>query len=158
MLVFSQIKEAARKAYLNGELYEFLTGRNGYDLPVADAPVNVPTDWTRIIPNGIYEIYREDEDSRVIAAYEAAIEKAIHQGEADVWIAVNILYFQLDQENMEKAPFKIDRRILEKLKESLNLHKAYLEATPLHGKQWSMYDDVLRLDRNFTEDWQYALL
>ena len=64
MIEFKNIKENAMKAYEKGEIFEFLLGYNGYNLRVIDVPVDVPTDWTRIIPYGIYAMYEESSDRR----------------------------------------------------------------------------------------------
>lgn len=67
------IKENAKRAFESDELFEFLTGRNGYDCPVIDVSIDVPTDWTRIIPFGIYALYEESKDVNILNEYKNAI-------------------------------------------------------------------------------------
>lgn len=159
MIQFKDIENAARDAYNNKELFEFLTGRKGYDLRVIDAPVDVPTDWPRVIKNGIYEIYKESPNEDIVASYEKAIKRIIDSANTELWIAVNILYFQFDQENGGKSPFAINKDIIKGLKDRIIDSKGLLEKEYPYGKNgWNMYEDILRLDHNFNRDWGYSLL
>ena len=159
MIEFKDIKANAEKAYNNDELYEFIMGRNGYQLRVIDAPVDVPTDWTRIIPNGIYAVYQELEDGNVVYKYEQAIIKAINGTCQELWCAINILYFQIDHEKMNKSPFFIDKTILNGLTDIILNKRQDLEKEFPYGKNgWNMYEDILRLNHNFKTDWNESFL
>ena len=159
MITFGQIKKTAREAYMKNELFEFITGRNGYDLPVIDVPINVPTDWTRIIANGIYEIYEDEKEQEIVSAYEEAIIRAINNSETDLWSAVNVLYFQIKYENMKKAPFSIDKKVLNGLKERIIECKEILQNNYPNGDDGlSMYEDILRLNHNFKNNWGYSFI
>ena len=131
MIEFKDIKANAEKAYNNDELYEFIMGRNGYQLRVIDAPVDVPTDWTRIIPNGIYAVYQELEDGNVVYKYEQAIIKAINGTCQDLWCAINILYFQIDHEKMNKSPFFIDKTILKQHIQYMSKIRVHMMHVPI---------------------------
>lgn len=159
MIDFRNIKETAIKAYENGEIFQFLLGYNGYDLRVIDVPVDVPTDWTRIIPYGIYAIYEEMLDEKVKEAYEQAIRKAIKGTPKELWCAVNILYFQIDHEKMGKSPFMIDKEIVSGLTQTIINARAALEKELPYGKNgWNMYEDIMRLNSNFEDDWGMSFL
>lgn len=159
MIEFKNIKESAREAYKKDEFFEFLTGRNGYELRVVDVPVDVPTDWTRAIPLGIYALYEESMDIDVVDKYQRAITKAINNSTSDLWCAVNIIYFQMDHEMMKKTPFTIDRTIIKGLKEKIITSRSELEEKYPYGKNgWNMYEDILRLNHNFTSDWGFSFL
>jgi hypothetical protein len=159
MIQFKNIKENAKKAYENGEIFEFITGRNGYELRVIDVPVDVPTDWTRIIPNGIYALYEETQDAGIIEEYQKAIKRAINESYEDLWSAVNILYFQFDEEKANNVPFLIDPNITNGLKDRIIKSKTELGKRFPYGKNgWNMYEDILRLNQNFVDDWGYSFL
>lgn len=159
MIEFKNIKENAEQALLKDELFEYLTGRKGYDIRVADVPTDVPTDWTRVIPYGIYALYEETKDMCIIEKYQRAILCAIENSIEDLWSAVNIIYFQLDHEMLHKSPFNIDQSILSGLKEKIISSRSELEKRFPYGKSgWNMYEDILRLNHNFTEDWGYGFL
>lgn len=159
MIQFKEIKYKAKEAYDKNEIFEFLTGRNGYELKCIDAPVNAPTDWPKIINNGIYAIYIELHDEKIIVSYEEAIKKIIDSSYEDLWSAVNILYFQFDHEMMEKAPFLINKDVTAGLKKKIIDSKNSLENQFPYGKNgWNMYEDILRLNNNFMRDWGYSFL
>ena len=159
MIEYNDIKENTKRAFESGKLFEFLTGRNGYDDPVLDTQVGVPTDWTRIIPNGIYALYEESKDVNILNEYQNAIIKAINGSAFDIWSAVNILYFQIDHEMMKKSPFVIEKNVYHDLKDRIISNKDELEKEYPYGKNgWNMYEDILRLIHNFQIDWGYSFL
>lgn len=159
MIEFKDIKANAEKAYNSDEVYEFIMGQNGYQLRVIDVPADVPTDWTRIIPNGIYVVYQELKDDSIIYKYEQAIVKAIHGSCKDLWCAVNILYFQINHEKMNKSPFLIDKTIVNGLTNIILNKREDLEKELPYGKNgWNMYEDICRLNHNFKNDWNESLL
>jgi hypothetical protein len=159
MISFQTIKEHAKNAYCNGEFYEFLTGKKGYSLPVIDAQVHIPTDWTRIIPHGVYALYEESADAGIVAAYQAAIVQAIHGSPEDVWCAVHILFFQRSEENNQTAPFCICPDLCNGFVELiLSMRPALEERLPYGKNGWNMYEDILRLNQNFFDEWGYPLL
>jgi hypothetical protein len=159
MIQFKEIGSKAEEAFRKDEIFEFLTGRNGYELRVIDAPVNVPTDWPRIINNGIYALYSELHVEKVIVSYEEAIKKLISGNSEDLWSAVNILYFQCDHEMMKKAPFSINKEVFADLKmKIINSRKALEEQFPYGKGGWNMYEDILRLNSNYIRDWGYSFL
>jgi hypothetical protein len=158
MIQFKNIKENALIAYERDEFFEFLTGRNGYELKVMDAPVDVPTDWTRIIPFGIYAIYEETKDENIIYKYQEAIEKAIGHSMKDLWCAANIIYFQRRKEMQNKAPFILDKQCIRELKKQIINRKDEMEKIFPYGKdELNMYQDILRLNSNFLQEWHCRL-
>lgn len=159
MIEFKDIKENAEHAYNNNEIFEFIMGRKGYQLRVVDVPVDVPTDWTRIIPNGIYAIYQDSKDNNVIYQYEQAINRAINGTCMELWCAVNILYFQIDHEKMGKSPFCINKDIVKGLTTIIINKRGELEKEFPYGKNgWNMYEDILRLNHNFKKDWKESFI
>ena len=159
MIEFKNIKENAYKAYEKGELFEFLMGYKGYELKVIDAPVDVPTDWTRIISNGVYEIFRDTLDEGVKKEFEEALIRAISGTCEEIWEAANILYFQMDHEKMGKAPFCISEVIAQSAKKKIMEKRTQMEQFYPYGKNgWNMYEDILRLNQNFKNDWGYGYL
>ena len=153
------IKENAKRAFESGELFEFLTGRNGYDCPVIDVSIDVPTDWTRIIPFGIYALYEESKDVNILNEYQNAIIKAINGSAFDIWCAVNILFFQINQEMKKKSPFVIEKNVYHDLKDRIISNEDELKKEYPYGKNgFNMYEDIFRLIRNFKHYWGYSFL
>lgn len=149
MIAFNTIFESAKKAYCNNEMFEFLTGRKGYNLPVVDAQVDVPTDWTRIIPFGVYALYVKDNDKELVKMFEAAIIKALNGKAQDIWAAAHILYIQMDKQKQDKAHFFIDGTLCSILHEKMENSKRELSKYYPYGKNdWNMYEDIFRLNSN----------
>ena len=140
----------AQIAYEKNEFYEFITGRNGYSVPVIDAQVDVPTDWTRTIP-GIYDLYNETKDDKIIEAFQDAIRKAINGSCIDIWCACNTLFFHCDHEEDGKTPFIIDKSLRRELR-SIVIEKTELLRNTYYGYNKGkshVYNDILRLNNNF---------
>lgn len=83
MVSFENVYSATEKAFHNDEFYELLTGGKGYNVPVLDAPVDVPTDWTVVISNGIYPLYKKLEDTKVKEYFQIALLKMMHGDSSD---------------------------------------------------------------------------
>lgn len=159
MLTYRKISDAAEEAYRKGELFEFLTGRSGYHYPCPDAQVDVPTDWTRVIPGGIYNLYNRWNDPQIIKEYQNAIGKAIGQSPKDLWCAVNILFFQLRKEKQGKAPFAIDPELCGKAAKKIEAVRPELEKEYPYGRKGlNMFEDIRRLDKNFAGEWGAGFL
>lgn len=99
-----------RIAYNDGKLYQFIRG-DIYEVP-PNAPVNIPTDWTQILHDGIYRLYIETEDVNIISAFEQAVQKLIDGSATDFGVAVYVLFNQYRYENLREAPFCVNRRLL----------------------------------------------
>ncbi len=159
MISFNEIAPTAEKAYKNGELYEFLTGKNGYNYPCPDAQVDVPTDWTRIIPHGIYVLYDKTKDENVIVQYQDAINQAINGTAQDLWSAAYVVFCQKENEQRNKSPFVLDTTHLSSnIYEAINKKRAELEQYYPYGKNDNnMYGDIMRLHHNFYNHWKLPL-
>ena len=76
-----------------------------------------------------------------------------------MWCAVNILYFQIDQEKRGKAPFVVDKDIVLGIKRTIINSRTELKKEFPYGKNgWNMYEDILRLNANFEGDWGVGFL
>lgn len=79
MIPFNKVYDATEVAFNKGEFYELLTGDLGYNVPVLDAPVNVPTDWGAIVEDGIYQLYQNKKNKKIIEEYQKALLKMINE-------------------------------------------------------------------------------
>lgn len=153
-----KILKNAKEAYRKGDLTGFLRGSNGYAVQPVDAPVDVPTDWPRVIRHGIYAIYEETDDPEIILAFESAMLELCSGQPEDAWIAAHVLYFQRNQEMLDKSPFTISPNISGKVRQSVIDGKPGMSALYPYGKAgYNMYEDTLRLAHNFARDWKEEL-
>ncbi len=159
MLRFEDIKPAAEQAFNKNELFEFLTGKNGYELMVMDATIKVPTDWTRIIPYGIYALYMETQNENLVNEFTHAIERALKGTYMDFWCAFYVLFVQYSNEKRGKAPFVLDPKITNGVKDFIVKNRASMEKLFPYGEgDIDMYSDIVRLNNNFVRRWGSSFL
>ena len=133
MVLFENVYSATEKAFRNDEFYELLAGRKGYNVSVLDAPVDVPTDWTVVISNGIYPLYKKSEDTKVKEYFQIALLKMMHGDSSEIWMAANILFIQLKNQENGNAAFSIDENLLREFSRSLDVHRISLENNKNYG-------------------------
>lgn len=128
MIRFEDVYQNARKAFLNKELYEFISGGKGYDCPVLDAPTCIPTDWTVIIPNGIFALYKEETiyGEEIKKDFFDAIRKLICGSDVEIWEAAHVLFFLLRSQAIGTAPFNVEEDILTLFCGRIDERKAFL--------------------------------
>ena len=69
-----ELLELTRKAFENDEVAEFLCGEKGYSvMGNRDIPINIPTDFGRIVEKGIYELYLTTNDEVIIKKFRKPI-------------------------------------------------------------------------------------
>lgn len=157
------IVELAKKAISKGELVDYLQGKKGYVEPIDTwVNANAPTDWTKIIPDGIYKVSVEEVDMDVASIFEESILKMLNGAEFDIYVAVSVFYFQLIRENRNASPFKIDRqKILETMKKSLkkneHLLKTYFEWQG-RNQQEGMWSEILRINSLCEKKWSINII
>lgn len=149
MITFEEVYASAEKAFKNNELYEFLVGINGYVLPILDASLGLLTDWTVIIPNGIFELYKNSEDKeKVKRDFFDAVRKMLDGSADEVLGVAYILFILLKYQSRCSSPFDIDDSLIKLFRNEL-----------LSGKvNRSEYDEVVRLNNILRNRYDIVLL
>lgn len=152
-----------KKAFDNDEVAEFLCGEKGYSVHGnPDIPANIPTDFNRILKNGIYELYSETHDEKIIAEFRKAIEK-LNDTPTRVWCAYMACWNQIFNEHSKyPAPFIMtDETLLNKMRVNLQSNEISLR----NCKDWlgnneddGLWGYINRLDRILTEDCGVCIL
>lgn len=120
MIPFEKVYDATEKAFNNDEIYELLTGKKGYDVPLLGVSIDIPTDWGAIVEDGIYQLYQNKKNKKIIEEYQKALLKMINNDDdTEVWMAAYIMYIQLEDQVKNKAPFNIDNNVLLKIKQAI---------------------------------------
>ena len=85
-----------------------------------DIPINIPTDFGRIVEKGIYELYLTTNDEVIIKKFRKAI-MTLNSTPIQVWCAYMACWNQIFNEHSKyPAPFKmIDDTLLKTLKSTL---------------------------------------
>ncbi len=152
MIPFEKVYDATEKAFNNDEIYELLTGKKGYDVPLLGVSIDIPTDWGAIVEDGIYQLYQNEKNKMIIEEYQKALLKMINNDDdTEVWMAAYIMYIQLEDQVKNKAPFNIDNNVLLKFKQAIVDNRYKLEHNQKYvgiGYPNGLMGDVERLDRN----------
>lgn len=155
---YQTMEEVIEKAFDNDEVVELLKGEKDYSLPVPDLPVDVPTDWTRLIPSGLHPLFRNRQEERVKRQFESAVLSLCAGDPEELWICAYVLYTQLDTECRDEAAFALDRKILILFTRSVYACAAALRSSRYHREEITMYEDIIRLDTILREDYDIRLL
>lgn len=127
--VMKTAKELFLEAVEKNEVNKYFRGDGNYKVPVPHmVPINIPTDWTYIIPAGVYELYRERPDLRVDELFQTALLEMAANDNLGLYAAVNLVFDQLLREKDGSAPFAIDKeRLLPLLQAELSKKRSSLK-------------------------------
>ena len=88
-------KELLLKAIKKNEIIKYLQGRDGYRVETEPwTPAHLLTDWTKIIPWGIYEVYKENPELGLDKMIEDAILEMMDGEPFDIYVALYLVYIQ----------------------------------------------------------------
>ena len=158
-----ELLELTRKAFENDEVAEFLCGEKGYSvMGNRDIPINIPTDFGRIVEKGIYELYLTTNDEVIIKKFRKAI-MTLNSTPIQVWCAYMACWNQIFNEHSKyPAPFKmIDDTLLKTLKSTLINNESSLR----NCKEWmgikkknGLWDYIIRIDNVLKKDYGVSVL
>lgn len=128
------ILSMTKKAFKNNEVFDLLQGSNGYECPLCKfVPAYVPTDFGRVISEGIYKYYQSYNSNDHIKIFTDSIIKLMNGSPVQVWIAYHICWSLYYNENNGSAPFNVvDNILLSNLRDSINKNKEALKIC----KEW----------------------
>ncbi|MFR3010072.1 MAG: hypothetical protein ACLTND_00545 [Ruminococcus bicirculans (ex Wegman et al. 2014)] len=158
-----ELLKLTKKAFENNEVAEFLCGEKGYACPISHfVPANVPTDFSRIIDFGVYKLYEETKNEKIVAEFEEAILYLLDCDPAKNWIAFMVCWNQIRNEKRHEAPFKfINQELIEKLKETLLKHEKELRVC----KEWQgwneengLWQEITRINNIATKNYGVSIL
>jgi hypothetical protein len=156
-------KELFLESIEKDEIYKFLIGEGDYKVPVPHmVPVYIPTDWTDIIPSGIYELYKDRPDLNVDILFENALADTIKKGNIGLYAVVNLVLDQFSREKNNSAAFKIDKSKLvplinsELIKKSGDLKNDF--SWMGKGQPEGLWSEIARIDKIMKRDLGIGLL
>ena len=159
---FQEIYACTKKAFEKGEVRELLEGKNNYNYQAPMYPVSLPTCIEFVLRDGIYPLYKETLDSKIVEQYHEALKNMIvSEDVVTVWWATSILFSQKNREKEGKSPFSVAddlwpmlRTRLPMLEESLLNNFKYLGGNFYAG----LWGDVLRINDLLRTDHGICLL
>lgn len=157
------IKQQLLRAIENNEIIDFLEGKGNYKVEFHQwVSSNAPTDITQIMSKGMYRLYIEKPDMNINKLLENTLLEMLTLNEFDVYIALQIIYFQLIREKREDSPFKLDmEKLLKETRESLLKNKEKLKQYKIFCGEESengLWDDVVRIDTLCKRKWNISII
>lgn len=153
MMKNEDVLAAAIDAYKKGEMMDLLSGAGKYACPVDKmVSASVPTDWSRILEEGIFALYKSTQDSGVITSYKTAIkELAGSNNVVSLWIAYHVCWSHLYKTANGQAPFLLDDVLLRFVRFSVLRSKDKLKCEHVYqGQQLKLglWEDICIADWN----------
>ncbi|MDE7229297.1 MAG: hypothetical protein K2N56_02345 [Oscillospiraceae bacterium] len=152
-----------KKAFDNDEVAEFLCGEKDYGVHGnPDISADIPTDFGRIVEDGIYKLYVHTKDQLIILKTKSALLQLIGGTPVNVWIAFMIVRRQLSKYDENRAPFNmVDDDVLLSLRKSLYANEVELRECKLYmgaNCENGLWQDINRIDQNYKEDMGISVL
>lgn len=131
--------DVCKKAFKKGNFVPLFRGQEECAMPHLSKSYSIehPTDWERIIILGIYKLFSETRDNRILSLCRSALTEMLsNKGTAlDVWYAFNVFVVLVKNEKAYNAPFHIvNGSLLEEVYYGLETHKIELQAEKLWPK------------------------
>ena len=156
------IKEKLLIAIENNEVIDFLEGKDDYKVEFHQwVSANAPTDITQIMGQGIYKLYIERPDLNIDKILENTLLEMMDLKEFDLYIVLQIIYFQLIRQKRGDAPFSLDmEKLLRKNRESLLKNKEKMKQYKEwagEGKENGLWDEIVRIN-NLCKKWNISII
>ena len=157
------VKDAVKlvkDAVKNDEFCELLEGKGEYYWE--SLFVTIPTDWNIIIHRGIYGAYKENPDLGVDKLLEESILKLSKGNIEQLYVAFMVMMYQIEYEEDNEAPFKINRtKILNEVEKEILRNKDGLSKCKKwqgYGEENGLWDEILRQNKRVYEEYNLKLL
>ncbi|MCM1159577.1 MAG: hypothetical protein NC300_12955 [Bacteroidales bacterium] len=102
-----ELYEVTKKAVEENEMAELLQGKGIYQCPPDRfLPAYIPTDFTRVLHQGIYVYYTNTKDKKAVEKLEEAIKELCKGDAVQIWIAYTYHWFLVRTKMDNRIPFK----------------------------------------------------
>ena len=152
--------QLVKDAVKNDEFCELLEGKGEYEWECIN--VSIPTDWGIIFERGIYGAYKENPDLGVDKLLEESILKLSKGNIEQLYVAFMVMLYQIEYEEDNEAPFKINRtKILNEVEKEILRNKDGLSKCKKwqgYGEENGLWDEILRQNKRVYEEYNLKLL
>lgn len=157
------IEEMIIEAINKDELYKVLLGEGEYKVePGCHIGDDAPTDWGRILRQGIYRIYEKYPYLNVQQKYEDAIEYLLSTGIDEIYVGVELVFCQIIHEGLNSSPFNFNReKFLSEVRYKLVENKSELvklkkwQGRGYENGAWGAFE---RINKILKEDYNTSIL
>ena len=113
-----------QKAVREGEMFDYLQGNGDYKCPPNKyLPAYIPTDFERILKQGICAYYIATKDKKIVKDLEKAIKDLCNGDTVQVWIAYTYLGFMTMMKYKKELPFEFEQEEIRKTVEKAVVSK-----------------------------------
>lgn len=151
MIRFEEVYATTESAFEKKEFYELLSGKNGYELAVLDAPAKVPTDWTAVLTNGIFAFYKNNpsKQEEIKQDFFDSVLRFVNGSDLELWVSSYLIFLMIHYEKRGKAPFALSEEVIDLFNKRLRERKDSLSANRnFEGCLYpnGLYGDIERLN------------
>ena len=158
-----ELLELTKKAFENDEVAEFLCGEKGYSCPISRfVPANVPTDFGRIVNFGVFKLYEESKNEKIIKKFKEAILALTKGSAVQVWIAYSVCWNLVYKKNRKQPTLVIqDVEFWNSVKSSIlaseNKLRVCNEWQGINQKD-GLWSNIIRMDNVLEKDYGVSVL
>ena len=143
-------------------LLNFFVEKKGYSCPISRfVPANVPTDFGRIVNFGVFKLYEESKNEKIIKKFKEAILALVKGSAVQVWIAYSVCWNLVYKKNRKQPTLVIqDVEFWNSVKSSIlaseNKLRVCNEWQGINQKD-GLWSDIIRMDKNLLDDGECLL-
>ena len=128
-----------KKAVMENEMLDYLQGNGDYKCPPDKyLPAFIPTDFSVVLNQGIYDYYIETKDKKIVNDLEKALEELCNGDAIQIWIAYSYFWSIIYSQIKGNIPFEFDcEKIRKILEEKVTTHEIELKGC----KEWNGWNE-----------------
>lgn len=152
-----------QKAVEKNKMVDLLQGKGIYQCPPNKyLPAYIPTDFERVLYQGIYKYYTNTKDEKTIDKLEEAIKELCNGDAVQIWIAYTCHWFLVYSKMGDKLPFGYsDREVGAVIEAAVISHEKELK----NCKEWNgwnkpegLWHEIKRTNNVLRNDLSYTII
>ncbi len=158
-----ELYELIQKAVEENKMVDLLQGKGIYQCPPNKyLPAYIPTDFERVLYQGIYKYYISTKNGDAIYKLEEAIKELCNGDAVQIWIAYTYHWFLLYSKMDDKLPFEYsDKEVGAVIEAAVMSHEKELKSC----KEWNgwnepegLWNEITRTNNVFRKDFNYTII
>ena len=128
-----------KKAVMEDEMLDYLQGIGDYKCPPNKyLPAYIPTDFGRVLNQGIYIYYKEKKDKKIVDDLENALVELCNGDAVQIWIAYSYFWHMIFSKIKGEIPFEFNSELIrEIIEEKVISHEIELKRC----KEWNGWNN-----------------
>ena len=152
-----------KKAVLEGEMYDYLQGNGDYKCPPNKyLPAYIPTDFERILKQGICSYCIDTKDEKIVNDLEKAIKDLCNGDAVQIWIAYTYLGFMSMLKHRNGLPFEFNSEEIRKIVEKAVISKMEELKKCKEWNGWNnvegLWQEIKRTNGVLKENYNYTII